>query len=240
MKEGKILDRVLKEKHTRKLQEIVQVALNQENLVAIEKDNNLGIEKLPAECLISIFNHLPVVDRARVERVSKKWQILAKQSWNGLDFLTLNPVDLGLKPFGIRHQYIEIFDFRLREILKRCGNYLTEINLFDSSNCMLYEVAEYCPDIEFINCNNPSLKGLKKLAEKCKKMVGIFIKNLKIEHENALGDLFYNNKEFDQLHVETNGTEDGYLNGDCLSKLPLDKMVSIKADTFNLLNLSCI
>ena len=144
----------------------------------------MTIKQLPEECLTKVFNFLSVADRTRVERVNKRWQNLTKLSWNNSKELIVDPKFLGLKPFGKKHQYVKIYDFRLREILKRCGNYLKKIDLSSITHCLLSEVAENCPNIESIKCSNPSEKGLKKLTEKCKNICELIINDL-IKFEDA-------------------------------------------------------
>ena len=78
------------------------------------------------------------------------------------------PKFLGLKPFERKHQYMKIKDFRLCKILKRCGGYLTAIDVSSISDCMLSLVAEYCPNIENITCKQPSDRGIRKLTKSCK------------------------------------------------------------------------
>ena len=41
---------------------------------SLKEDSNSATEKLNDDCLIYIFNFLPVVERIKIERVSKRWQ----------------------------------------------------------------------------------------------------------------------------------------------------------------------
>ena len=78
--------------------------------------------------MIYIFNYLPAAERTRVETVRKTWNELAKQFWNIYKELEIDHTFLRLKTFGIKYQYKEICDFKIREILKRYVSYLLKIN----------------------------------------------------------------------------------------------------------------
>ena len=182
--------------------------------------------------MIKIFQFLPVVDRARIERVNKMWQNLAKLSWYNLKVLKLDPKFLRLKSFGKKHQYIKIYDFRLRQILQRCANYLTKIDVSSSSDCLLSVVADCCPNIQSIKCHSPSITGIKKLTENCKSICELILHD-SIDNEDALGDLFSVNKNLRILEIV-----DAYIDGNFLLKLPLEKMLAIKLTGSKTINLS--
>ena len=95
MNERKILDRLSEENHNVPLEDIVKIALEEEAI------NLTTIEKLPVELMIEIFSYLSVVERARIELVSKYFQEATKRSWYKVKELSIDPKFLGLKPFGI-------------------------------------------------------------------------------------------------------------------------------------------
>ena len=193
-----------------------------ENIVY--EENHTTIANLPEECLIEIFKFLPIADRARIERVSKTWQILAKQSWHKVKEFNIDPKFLGLKPFGIRHKYKVLYESNFREILKRCGNYLIKIDLssYRYSVCLLSAVAEYCYNIQSIKCYRPSETGILKLAKNCTHISEFICSEIRQSCEDAVAALFSVNKNFQTLKIFSE-----YLTGNCLLNLPLEEMISI-------------
>ena len=128
------------------------------------------IGKLDEDSLIGIFNKLPVADLVRIERVSKFWQQIAKQSWSKLKKLTVHPRKWGLKTVGTRHSYPDLNEDVVQEVLKRCGQYLLEFNLTlddrlynNTYNRFDYTllVANYCKNIQSINVFKSSCEGIK-------------------------------------------------------------------------------
>ena len=160
-----------------------------------------GIEKLSPEIKMLIFQQLPVADRIRIERVSRTWQELAKNSWHLQKALDTN--SLGLKPSGKYHVIVEIDSNVIENILQRCGRYLEKINLSwtrstsDWGNCDLSLVAEYCKNIQVIWSDSTSLEGIKSLADECRNICDLTLYfNCETEHEHdlTLGTLFARNK----------------------------------------------
>ena len=206
MEEGEILECVFSAGYTKSLQTIVETALKKEQELR-------QIEKLPEEILIRIFKNLPIADRVRVERVNKSWQEISKKSWN-------NVKDLEASPFIINTDI-------LVSILIRCGKYLEKIDVKSNNYpfCVLPLVAENCPKIHSINCKIGSIYGLKKLSKICRNITELSIEEFEEGNglDEVLGDLFSNNQ---QLQVIDIPNYDG--NGNCLSKLPFEKITAIK------------
>ena len=145
-------------------------------LIIRKQEVRVSIEKLPEECLLEIFEFLPIADRFRIKRVSRKFKEAAtRQSWNKIKELSIDSKFLGLKPYGITHKYAKINYFNLQEILKKCGKYLTKVDLSFYKKCLLSLVAEYCPNIKSIKCCKPTITGIRKLTENCRNIVEISI-----------------------------------------------------------------
>ena len=215
MEEGAILDCVLGASYKTSLRKIIETALKKEEELR-------PIEKLPEEILIHIFSYLPIVDRVRVEMVKKSWQEMAKKSWSNLKDLKMDSLYSELKavPVGIN-------SLTLEAIVSRCGKYVEKIDV-DTSNIslhMLPTITKHIPNLRSINCYKVSVDGLKQLSENCRNITEISIKEFEKENEldEALGNLFENNKKLRILNIpEYKGK------GDCLSKLPFEKITTIK------------
>ena len=185
-------------------------------------EENPIIEKLPQDCLILIFNNLPPADRTRIERVNTKFQEAAKLSWSNLKELSIDPVFLGLKPFGVKHEYDLVREISLRKILRRCGRYLKKIDLSYMYKCLLSVVSKYCLNIESIKCFSASENGIRKLRDKCKQICELIIEG-RVQNEDTLGELFSESRNLRVLDVQNY-----YVSGKCLLKLPLEEMIVLR------------
>ena len=230
MRDGKISEVILKGSHKMATKDIVDIALK------IEGEDFCPIERLPEECLINIFEHLPVVDLIRIERVNQTWQDLSKQSWSKFKKLKIDPKFLGMKPFGTRHEFPEISPFLVQKTLKRAGRYIRKINT--SSDCKLAQIpcilpliAEYCPGIKSINCKVISVNGLDILSESCENIVKLEFDRIDLTQDyiEVLEKLFLNNKNLEVVRFYSfNG------NGSFLLKLPLDKIKEVQINCIDL------
>ena len=219
MEEGKILDWVLKASYKISLQNFIEIALKREEELC-------PIKKLPEEILIKIFSYLPIVDRVRVERVNRLLQEMAKKSWNNQKQLKMDLLISELKAIPY-----ELDIHVLEAIVIRCGIYLKKIDLTSCyfldyfSRCVLPLIAKYCPNIQSIISYKVSVDGLKKLSEKCMKIVELRIEEFEIADnlDQVLGELFAKNQKLQSLDMM------GYQgNSDCLSKLLFEEISTIK------------
>ncbi|XP_033216920.1 uncharacterized protein LOC117172800 isoform X2 [Belonocnema kinseyi] len=87
------------------------------------------VHRISDNCLMNIFQHLPIVDRVRVERVCRRWRDLSKDSWRTLRRLDVNSSSWGCKS-------VEIGTSDLYQVLKRCGRFLTMITFFELNRMM--------------------------------------------------------------------------------------------------------
>lgn len=61
-------------------------------------DPNLApIENLNNDCLLSVFELLSVAERVTDERVCKRWQIVAKESWSNVKSIHFNDKSLEIQ-----------------------------------------------------------------------------------------------------------------------------------------------
>ena len=137
----------------------------------IKKEENLPdlpVQTLNDDCLIIIFKHLTIADRIKVERVSKLWRDLARQTWRETKNLTMNQKFLGMKPRGENHLYPKITKKIITQILMRCGKYLLKIDLSNILVCVLQLVSKYCPNIQSVICYKVSKYGIEHLSKNCK------------------------------------------------------------------------
>ena len=194
-----------------------------------EEESYSAIEKLNDDCLIYIFNLLPVIDRIRIEKVNKRWQEIGKDSWSKLKVLNLNEKCLGIKPkVGKGRQYLILIKQSVTEILKRCGRYLNKIIFkfeFLDFDCMSL-VAEHCINIQSITCDEFSLEGLKSLSVNCSKIIEFSMEGhilISNEIEMVLTKLFLNNQKLRCLRIS-------YFKdmAECLLSLPLNEVEEIK------------
>ena len=190
-----------------------------------------AIELLDDDSLIEIFGHLCIVDRIRIERVSKRWQDLLKQSWGKLKDLEIKPKFLGLKPIGASNEYPGINEGALEGILRRCGRYLKKIVItLDDFECQLSRIAEYCPNIHTIVCSKVSTEGVEKLTENCKDVSVLHI-------IDSMSNPF-NKDEFAQLLSKSNKFKilDFQRIDDISSQnISLNDMISIKMQSIDIL-----
>ena len=131
-----------------------------ENLLTKEDFQESPIQKLDLDSLILIFQKLPIADLARIERVSKSWQEMAKLSWSSIKKLTLTPKFLGLRPVGTRHAYKDITSAAFEKILEKCGKKLVEIDALYIEFDVSPLIAKHCKNIQSINCFKVSVEGV--------------------------------------------------------------------------------
>ena len=186
-----------------------------------------SIEKLNNDCLISIFHLLPVADRIRAERVCRRWQEVAKDSWSTFKVLNLDPRCLGLRLRGKRRlQYSLINQHLIEKILRRCGRYLESfVADFFIRKKFVHLIAEYCQNIKSLTWKEATVKDLKELF-KCNNIVKldtVFSTALVEKEEKVLAELFFKNRKLRIVNIV------GLLGtGECLLKLPLEEIEGIK------------
>lgn len=164
------------------------------------------IEILNNDCLRYIFCHLSILDKIKIERVSKRWREVSKASWSNLKEINLEP----LRPNGYLHERCKKIELnKLIEIWKRCGKYLENIDAssIDGANTLSF-VAFYCPNTRVLKANwkdferNASIENLKSLVD-------LTIVGVSRCFPKQATRLFENNKNLRSLHLMNSRKLDG-------------------------------
>ena len=115
----------------------------------------------------AIFHHLPIGDRIRTERVSKRWNELSKSSWDNVKKLDLHSENWKLEPNGFLSDIFKTIKlFNLEEVLKRCGNFLEDIKVSEvKENKVLDVITTYCSNIKLLQINVTSINDLAILVK---------------------------------------------------------------------------
>ncbi|KAL7297395.1 hypothetical protein TKK_0009777 [Trichogramma kaykai] len=134
------------------------------------------INTLNDDCLILIFELLPICDRISIERVCKRWRILAKESWRYQKF-----IDFNIDSWG-SYKFIDCND--LKKVAKRCGQYVKHLEVRPwqriSEIKNLQSVAKFLPNLEVLDLRdyNLSPKVLKSLLINCENIIQLSIRNI--------------------------------------------------------------
>ena len=129
-----------------------------------------GIEILPDLPLSNVIQHLPWLDRLRTERVSKRWRHLAlAYGWTSLKYFSNGE-------FGKPKEQLELKSglptvHKLVELLRRCGDYVEMLHLFNISTDNVRPLVERCPNLSGIHLAGVMvdsdfidyLRGIKRL-----------------------------------------------------------------------------
>ncbi|XP_032671227.1 F-box/LRR-repeat protein 7-like isoform X3 [Odontomachus brunneus] len=98
------------------------------------------INILDDDCLIHIFQFLPIVDKIRIERVCKRWRILSLDSW-----YTMKKIDTSflLEGFPTHHRITEFILKKVMKTLSRNGRFITELHLSCPATMFPSDVAQF-------------------------------------------------------------------------------------------------
>ncbi|GAB1861899.1 RNA-binding protein EEED8.10 [Camponotus japonicus] len=186
---------------------------------------DVSIHILNDDCLRHIFLFLPIIDRVRIERVCKRWRDLSQDSWRMMKTLDLSPSTWG---FLETHT---ICTATLRKILLKCGKFLTQINLSDTSNFLrqstLTIVGKLCPNLISIDVTALTIcaSGIDTLASNCKNIIRFSLGPSIYSCDNELKNLFKVNKNLEYLAISKNN-----IVGKSLLCLPAQTMHTIILD----------
>ena len=136
------------------------------------------------DCMIGIFKYLPIVDRIRIERVSKRWKQQSICSWSCVKVLKYDSQFVGMKPSGKRHclNKLKVKDFA--KILRRCGKYLQTVdNTSNEDTCILSLIARYSPNIRVLRTFKVTASGLSSISLECSELREMSLLNLASERE---------------------------------------------------------
>ena len=89
------------------------------------------IESLNVHCLLSIFEHLTMKEKLKVERVSTKWNRVSKLSWSQVKSLDVkkNNKEIFLSEISNDRNDKVMFTNFLISILNRSSKYLNKLSL---------------------------------------------------------------------------------------------------------------
>ncbi|XP_011305196.1 F-box/LRR-repeat protein 7-like [Fopius arisanus] len=183
------------------------------------------IQVLNDDCFIEIFLHLPIADRVRIERVCKRWQSLAQESWRSVKKLDLVKEHWGISPKA-RLQMLDTNT--LRKVLMKCGQFLAHLDLsivaYGLTSSTLTIVGKFCPNLEFLNIRGLELSpsGIASLMKNCQHMTKFVMKSLNGPCEKNLSQLFAMSTKLQSLEIQ-----DESINGKCLGYLPTDTIEEI-------------
>ncbi|XP_072754934.1 putative RNA-binding protein EEED8.10 isoform X1 [Anoplolepis gracilipes] len=199
---------------------------NEQYLQCLQNDTeDVSIHILNDDCLRHIFLFLPIIDRVRIERVCKRWKDLSQDSWR-----MMKTLDLSASTWGFLETHT-ICTAILRKILLKCGKYLTEINLSDTSNFLrqstLTIIGKLCPNLTSIDVTALTIcaSGISTLASNCKNITKFKLGPSTYSCDNELKNLFKLNKNLEHLAISKNN-----IAGKSLLCLPSQTMHTIILD----------
>ncbi|XP_051159442.1 uncharacterized protein LOC127280475 isoform X2 [Leptopilina boulardi] len=196
-----------------------------------------NMSRLNDDCLLHIFQYLPIVDKIKMESVSHRWRDLSLKSWSKFRKLNLSCITWG---FPVSDKFTYVDDQILKHVLIRCGKFLieidickpfnedgtisrkdeTKVHIIGATNDILKIIATYCPLIETIFISDPciNLIGIRILIENCKNICKLCLVSRKwIWNEDELGEIFAIMLKLKYLKFSCNN-----ITGKCLQKLPIN------------------
>ncbi|XP_043501009.1 F-box protein SKIP2-like [Polistes fuscatus] len=133
-----------------------------------ETDTITLIDVLNDDCLMHVFLYLPIMDRIAIERVCKRWKDVSKKSW-----YNVKKLDLSNHRWGILSHNKRINTSDLRQVLLRCGRFLTQIDFpyeyRTLTRSTLLIIAKLCPNLEIVDFSGIELSssGLELFSDNC-------------------------------------------------------------------------
>lgn len=197
---------------------------------------SFNFSRLNDDCLLHIFQYLPIVDKIKIERVCHRWRELSLQSWSKFRKFNLTLSTWGF-PESDRFTYVDAEI--LKQVLNRCGRFLIEIDIckrfnqdgtirrkdsnrvhiIGATRDILRIIANSCKEIEIILISDPcvNLPGLRALMENCPKIVKFsFVSRKWIWDEDELSEIFARMVNLKYFKFSCNN-----ITGKCLEKLPI-------------------
>ena len=154
-------------------------------------EEKISINNLSNDCLIAIFQILPLKEKFKLKLVCKRWNVLSKSSWNKVKTLDVNFIDKKyLKNDFYRQEYIyktKNTQF-VYQVLVRCKNYLNKIlcdglvNKVDWDIIMSANYFENLTEVELFNItvNDNHLRSLFEKNKQIKYITLSLIKGLNV------------------------------------------------------------
>ncbi|XP_051168770.1 putative RNA-binding protein EEED8.10 [Leptopilina boulardi] len=188
-----------------------------------EPDEEPPIKKLNEDCLIRIFEYLPITDRLRIERVSKQFRSASYKSWSKIKYL---------KNSSFKSDNTTRSIIAFNKILQRCGRYVTRVRL-NSNNSEYNEeslriLPIYCQKLHSIYATSlSSSTALKILALRCQNItkIELSLENCFEDSDDDFALLFSLNRKLKYIDICY-----GYMTGNCLLQLSPESIQSIVLD----------
>lgn len=166
--------------------------------------------------MLHIFSYLSAKDRIRVERVCRRWRLLAIKSWHHTTHLDFQGVFTSFKGVG------GLSDEVLWSILRRGCQNLKSLDLSLSPHFLtefaVLCIAKQCKSLKELNISRVDVNtsSLKALSKSCSHLEKITLQKCYRVGEKALWWLFKNCKKLSHINLEGNKS----LKGQCFFMLP--------------------
>ncbi|KAK2587325.1 hypothetical protein KPH14_003042 [Odynerus spinipes] len=193
------------------------------------------IDALNDDCLMHIFLYLPIIDRIVIERVCKRWRAVSQESWR-----TVKKLDFSSDTCGFSQKHILISTANLREVLIRCGRFLTHIDFSETYHFLnrtaLLITSRFCPNLQTVDITKLHVfaSGIMSLAKNCKNIKELSLGYSSISDRDLMA-LFVTNKGLRYLNflgTNISGRCLSFLSPDTFTKLVLDSCHNIRDSHF--------
>jgi len=194
--------------------------------VTMEDESNSGdANKLKSEppifqlneyTMLHIFSYLTAKDRIRIERVCRRWRLLAIKSWHHTTHLDFQGAFTSFKGIG------GLTDEVLWSILRRGCHNLKSLDLSLSPHFLtefaILCIAKQCKLLKELNISGVDVNtsSMKALSKSCSHLEKITLQKCYRLGEKALWWLFKNCKNLNHVNLEGNKS----LKGQCFFMLP--------------------
>lgn len=166
--------------------------------------------------MLHIFSYLGPKDRIRIERVCRRWRLLAIKSWHRLNHLDFHGAFTSFKGIG------GLTDEVLWSILRRGCQNLTSLDLSLSPHFLtefaVLCIAKQCKSLKELNLSGVAVNtsSLKALSKSCTHLEKVTLQKCYRVGEKALWWLFKNCEKLSHANLEGNKS----LKGQCFFMLP--------------------
>ncbi|XP_063447779.1 F-box/LRR-repeat protein 2-like [Mytilus trossulus] len=170
------------------------------------------INKLCDDTLILIMSMLPWRQRMCLERVCKKWLILAQRSWHKQGSIHFQ---------SMFKRFDGLTDTKLCSVLVRCGVYLRTLDMSASPRLLtdmsMDVIAEHCLNLEVVDLSGMSITdiSLRTLAQKCIKLKSVCLQRCFHVSDKGLQWLFENCKQIENVNLQGNNN----ISGNCFQRI---------------------
>ncbi|KAJ8666897.1 hypothetical protein QAD02_008559 [Eretmocerus hayati] len=160
----------------------------------------MNIDRLNDDCLMNIFEFLPIADRFRAEMVCKRWHQICNLLWNSHRRFDINDEYLHL---GRSKKFINYG--LLKQILEKCAPHIVDVNLSKipkKSQKILFDPVICKETVQFGTFDNIS-QELKRLLLKCSNIEELTLDSNMVRIDKAfLSRLLWRNRKLRFLRIE--------------------------------------